>query len=244
MKFGYRNESPDDSAFHCVRPLPSVGDAILFSNLRTMTRAYHFVSLQYGLDDLRRRRLKISRLGDLNDPFELWAIAQPDPRVRQALIATKRTLAQQCGLLCFSLDWHNPVLWSHYADRHRGIALGFDIDPQILKPVSYRRTRPTLQTLSMKPAHALLFTKYFDWNYEHEARVFTALNDRDPQSGLHFANFNDQLILRDVIAGSLCTATLQELREAVGSSAGVRFTKARLAFKTFRVVTNRRGFDR
>jgi hypothetical protein len=33
-----------------------------------MRRAYHFVSLQHGLDDLRRRRLKISRLDDLNDP--------------------------------------------------------------------------------------------------------------------------------------------------------------------------------
>jgi Protein of unknown function (DUF2971) len=208
-----------------------------------MTRAYHFVSLQYGLDDLRHRRLKISHLDDLNDPFELWAIAQPDPRVRHALIAAKRTMAQQWGLLCFSLDWHNPVLWSHYGDRHRGIALGFDVDPEILKPVSYRRTRRTLKTLSMKTANALLFTKYFDWNYEHEARIFTQLNDRDSQSGLYFMNFSDQLILREVIAGPLCTATLQELREVVGSRAGVSFTKARLAFKTFRVVTNQRGFD-
>lgn len=97
-----------------------------------MQRAYHFISLQHGLDDLRRQHLKISRLDDLNDPFELWAIAQPDRRVRQALKNTKDEMAQQCGLLCFSLDWHNPLLWSHYADRHRGIALGFDIDDQIL----------------------------------------------------------------------------------------------------------------
>jgi hypothetical protein len=29
--------------------------------------------------------------------------------------------------------WHNPLLWSHYADRHRGMALGFDTDDAILK---------------------------------------------------------------------------------------------------------------
>lgn len=207
-----------------------------------MQRAYHFVSLQFGLDDLRRRRLNISRLNDLNDPFELWAIAQPDRRVRQALKETKEEMARNYGLLCFSLDWHNPVLWSHYADRHRGIALGFDIDEHILKPVLYRKTRPFLKTIDLKVANQLLFTKYFDWSYEHEARVFTVLNERDPQTDLYFADFNKQLVLREVIAGPVCPASLEELRQANGSTAGVKFTKTRLAFKTFRVVIDQRGF--
>lgn len=207
-----------------------------------MNRAYHFVSLHYGLEDLQRKRLKISRLDDLNDPFELWAIAQPNAHVRQALRETKKEMARDCGLLCFSLDWSNPVLWSHYADRHRGIALGFDVSEHILKPVVYRKTRPILKTISPKVADWLLYTKYHDWNYEREARMFTALNDRDPDSGLYFAEFNEQLILREVIAGPACGASLSELREAVGSIPRVKFIKARLAFKTFRVATDRRGF--
>jgi len=207
-----------------------------------MQRAYHFLSFQYALDDLRQKRLKISRLDDLNDPFELWAIAQPDVRVRRALRETKKQMAQTCGLLCFSLDWHNPVLWSHYAERHRGIALGFDIDEPILKPVEYRKTRPILKTVDQRAADWLLFTKYHDWSYEHEARIFTALNDRDPDSDLYFAAFNEQLVLREVIVGPACTASLRDLQEAAGPTSGVRFTKTRLAFKTFRVVANRRGF--
>lgn len=207
-----------------------------------MQRAYHFVSLPYGLDDLRRRRLKISQLNDLNDPFELWAIAQSDRRVRQALKETKERMARDYGLLCFGLDWHNPVLWSHYADRHRGLALGFDVDDNMLKPVLYRKTRPILKAIDMTVADSLLFTKYFDWNYEHEARIFTALNDKDVQTGLYFADFNEQLILREVIAGPACAASLNDLRDAIGSIARVKFTKARLAFKSFRVVVDRRGF--
>ena len=210
----------------------------------SVQRAYHFVSLPYGLDDLRRRRLKISRLNDLNDPFELWAIAQSDLHVRQALKETKERMARDCGLLCFGLDWHNPVLWSHYADRHRGIALGFDIDDHILKPVLYRKTRPILNAIDITVADSLLFTKYFDWNYEHEARIYTALNDKDVQTGLYFADFNEQLVLREVIAGPACAASLDDLREATGSIARVKFTKARLAFKTFRVVVNRQGFPK
>jgi hypothetical protein len=207
-----------------------------------MQRAYHFVSLHHGLDDLCQRRLKIAQLDELNDPFELWAIAQPDRRLRAAIRATKQEMAQQFGLLCFSLDWHNPLLWSHYADRHRGLALGFDVDEQILKPVSYRKSRPALEKIDLEVANWLLFTKYLDWNYEQEARIFTALEDRDPATGLYFGNFGEQLQLREVIAGPLFAVGKQDLRDVTRYTTKVKFTKARLAFKTFRVVTDQRGF--
>jgi len=208
----------------------------------SMQRAYHFVSLRHGLDDLSQRHLKISRLDDLNDPFELWAIAQSDRRVREGIAATKAEMSRQFGLLCFSLDWHNPLLWSHYAERHRGLALGFDVDEQILEPVSYRKTRPVLTTIDPKVAHWLLFTKYIGWDYEQEARIFTSLEDRDSETNLYFAKFSKQLILREVIAGPLCTATERELREVTALTPEIKFTRARLAFKTFRVVADRRGF--
>ena len=38
---------------------------------RGKLRVYHFVGPEYGLDDIRRRRLKIATIADLNDPFEL-----------------------------------------------------------------------------------------------------------------------------------------------------------------------------
>jgi hypothetical protein len=88
----------------------------------------------------------------------------------------------------------------------------------------------------------LLYTKFADWEYEHEARIFTDLKDRDPQTNLYFAAFNDQLVLREVIAGPLCLASKEELRAATGMTANVTFRKARLAFRSFRVVTNQLGF--
>jgi hypothetical protein len=88
----------------------------------------------------------------------------------------------------------------------------------------------------------LLFTKYEDWRYEQETRIYTTLKDQDPKTGLYFADFGEQLVLSEVIAGPLCAVTEQELRDATGSATEVKFTKARLAFKTFRVVTDQRGF--
>jgi hypothetical protein len=87
-------------------------------------RAYHFLPAHYALEDLRHRRMKIALLDDLNDPFDLWAVAQPDPTLRKAMRAFKLHVAQRFGMVCFSLAWHNPLLWSHYADKHRGVALG------------------------------------------------------------------------------------------------------------------------
>lgn len=205
-------------------------------------RAYHFLPSQYALDDLRHRRLKIARLDELNDPFELWAIAQPDRRLRQAFRKTKDEMAQRYGVLCFSLSWHNPLLWSHYADRHRGVALGFDVSDAILKPVSYVKGRPILKQISMEVAHWLLFTKYIDWQYEQEARIFITLTDRDPASGLYFGDFSKQLVLREVIIGPLNTNTKKDLHNALGSVANVTLTKGRLAFNSFQVVPDKRGF--
>ena len=38
-------------------------------------RVYHFLSEQFGMDDLLKKRLKIATLNDLNDPFELFAVS-------------------------------------------------------------------------------------------------------------------------------------------------------------------------
>ncbi len=63
-------------------------------------RVYHFLNRHWGLDDLARRRLKISRLNDLNDPFELLGYSSRDPLIRAAFNGTKDQMAATTGLLC------------------------------------------------------------------------------------------------------------------------------------------------
>jgi hypothetical protein len=205
-------------------------------------RAYHLVPPHHGLENLRHRRLKIARLDDLNDPFELWAVAQPDRRLRRAFRETKDEMARRYGVVCFSLSWHNPLLWSHYAEKHHGLALGFDVHSEILKAVSYVEQRPVLKQINIEVAHWLLYTKYIDWQYEQEARIFTALEDRDQASGLYFADYNEQLVLQEVIVGPLSSITKQDLHDALGTTTNVAFTKGRLAFNSFQVVADKRGF--
>jgi len=134
-------------------------------------------------------------------------------------------------------------MWSHYAKRHRGVALGFDIDKAKIKRVSYVKKRPVVRIVNLKLAHQLLSTKYIDWRYEREVRVFTDLKDKDSESGLYFVDFNNDCVLREVIVGPLSSVTAKDLREALGEHRRrVTLTKARLAFKSVNVVKNKLGF--
>ena len=209
---------------------------------------YHFVPANYGLEDLRRRRVKIATIDDLNDPFELLCIDLSNPELREAMRKWKAGMASFCGMVCFSRTWRNPVQWSHYADKHRGLCLGFDVPDDSALPVTYsglrsrEEARELLErgTTNEATVQKFLSTKYAHWHYEQEVRLFVKLEDRDPEAQLFFEDFSDKLKLTEVIVGAESTVTRSDLETALGSLASnVSFRKARLAFKSFRVTTQR-----
>ena len=205
-------------------------------------RVYHFLPAVYALEDIEKRRIKISEIDQLNDPFELWCVSQKGKQIRSALRNYKKEMGERFGLICFCEHWHNPLLWSHYADRHRGICLGFDVDDRGLKPVNYAKERSDLKIpLTKENADELLYTKYRDWKYEEEWRNWFQLDERE--DGHYFYPFDKFIQLREVIAGPLCTDSKDRIEQALrGYPETVSVIKARLAFKTFQVVKNKQGF--
>jgi hypothetical protein len=101
---------------------------------------FHFINEEFGLEDLRKRRLKIATLNELNDPFEFLGVNLSGKSLRRAFKVMKDQLSVRYGLLCFSHNWHNPVQWSHYADKHRGLCLGFDIPEARLELLHIRES--------------------------------------------------------------------------------------------------------
>jgi len=207
--------------------------------------AYHFLPAAYALDDIAKRRIKISEIDQTNDPFELWCVSQPTRSLRDALRACKMEMNEKFGLICFSEDWVNPLLWSHYADKHRGICLGFEVDKLSLRKIRYVKERPALRLpLTKETADQFLWTKYWDWKYEEERRSWFQLDEReDGNYFYHFDSQSDLMQLREVIVGPLCDTTEGEVKAALDNYGdGVRIIKARLAFNTFRVVIKQNGF--
>ena len=139
-------------------------------------------------------------------------------------------------------------MWSHYADKHRGICLGFDIPEQFAIPVRYIENRTAVrfvdgvQSLGVEPSFAfeLMCSKHSAWSYEKEVRMFIGLEESEEDSGLFFYPFGAELTLREVILGHRCIVSPSEIATALGDRASsVKVTKARLAFRSFRVVTDR-----
>jgi hypothetical protein len=211
-------------------------------------RVYHLSDAQHALSNVALRRIKISRFSDLNDPFELLGADLRDKDLRKAFRETKEELHKNKGLICFSKSWENPVLWSHYADKHRGICLGFDVPDQLLKPVDYtpnplkvahdgKRSRPQINQEFMD---ALLRTKFIDWKYEDEMRVFVQLDHKTIESGLYFYPFSEDLTLREVILGPRCELPIHTIRSLVANfDPQVFVIKSRVAFTKFKVLENR-----
>jgi hypothetical protein len=205
-------------------------------------RVYHFLPAIHALDGIRKQRLKISEIDQLNDPSELWCVSLEDRRLRLALREYKKEMTKHFGMICFCKHWHNPLLWSHYADKHRGVCLGFDVDDRGLRQVDYVEERSDLTMPPTKEsADELLFTKCRDWRYEEELRNWFKLDERE--GGHYFYPFDRFVQLREVIIGPLCATRKEDIEDALRTyQDSVTITKARLAFRTFRVVENLQGF--
>ncbi len=215
--------------------------------MQKTVRLYKFSRAEHSLDNLRKRRVKVSTLDDLNDPFEFQPFRLPTKEYRKAWSKIRQQLWKEKGIISFSKSWNNPVIWSHYADGHKGLALGFDIDSNLLADVSYRKTRmlaPRILDLPIGEALShvsrAMRTKYEHWVYEEEARLFASCKERDSNTGLFFKEFDDALVPKEVIIGARSDVGSADIRKATEGLEDITITTTRLAFKTFRVVRQRK----
>ncbi|MGH6697030.1 DUF2971 domain-containing protein [Sphingopyxis sp.] len=209
-------------------------------------RAYHFLSAEYGLQAVEDGQLKVSRWDRLNDPFEFFSLDITDKNFRRSVQARLRHVNDTTGLICFSKSWKNPVQWSHYADRHHGLCLGFDIDGEHLSPVNYSAERiksdekEMASFLNNDPDRIteIIYTKFDHWHYEEEVRMLTTLQDLPKLKGLYFQPFSKVMNLREIIVGANNRSTKRaDLKAALGSNYNdVLMLKARASFSRFEMV--------
>lgn len=119
------------------------------------------------------------------------------------------------GVCCFSMSDTNPLLWSHYANNHKGICIGYSLDripsPKLLA-VEYGGSR-ILSTSTVYKAliqrdqsaikqlnKAILLRKAEEWKYEQELRMIGDVGIQD-----------SPLKMREIIFGLKCPATTKFL---------------------------------
>ncbi len=185
---------------------------------------YHFLKSKNAIDDFRKKRIKVSTLDSLNDPFEL----KPYLRFKErgSYNNVRKEINKKWGLLCFSENWRESLVWGHYADKHKGIALGFEIHKNIEK-VEYVLTREKLELTSNAEENEklflnkLAFKKYKKWEYEEEHRMWVKLEDCEKVENLkghedkvsYFIGFNDNLKIKKIILG--CRFNYEKEKEEI-----------------------------
>jgi hypothetical protein len=112
-----------------------------------------------------------------------------DSVIRKNMEEREELMDRQLRVVCFSADDARPLdeilMWSHYADCHRGVRIGFEFPDGITSPfkiiqVTYQDTRVAID-LSLgsempRVSEALeqsIKTKSSSWAYEREHRLVT-----------------------------------------------------------------------
>lgn len=122
------------------------------------------------------------------------------------------------GVLSLTEKNDNLLMWSHYADSHRGFCLGFDSTTEFfnrkrsetdefyhLRKVIYSSKRPSKTMMDINSTDMFLL-KSDDWEYEQEWRMCSVLRDADTVIGnispaVHLFGFPCSTIT-DVIVGA------------------------------------------
>ena len=113
------------------------------------------------------------------------------PLINIIITEIPKILSEHFCILSLSKKRNNLLMWSHYADAHKGYVIGFDSESHFFKPgegkavdglreVTYSSMRDVVPGagLSMLNAEEMnrvnrtfFFTKSSDWAYEEELRI-------------------------------------------------------------------------
>jgi Protein of unknown function (DUF2971) len=176
-----------------------------FSKLDTEERQIEYI--RRALNS-KNNEQAIKDLGGYDEAFKMHVAAFKEDinKIQTYFNNKEEELLIRYRILCLSEIWNNILMWSHYADQHRGYCLGFatesftDID--LFGAVRYQKDYPIISPLDVESIQAVLLRtlcKSKDWSYEREYRIVQILNkvDRFAEKSVIFR----QAKLKEVILG-------------------------------------------
>lgn len=210
---------------------------------------YYYTNEKFGREDLQLERIKVSDATDLNDPFDHMPMDMSDAAFRAAVRQSLPQLAQHQGFICLSRIYTSVLMWSHYADKHKGVCLGFEVPDGALTEIKYVPKRIYGHVAANNtPTEAeqeyflrIVSTKHVGWSYEQEMRFFIPRTKQIRDGAFWFYRFAHDMRLRRVVIGANCNLTPHDVQTALPPQPDdVEVFKARAAFKDFKIVRNKK----
>jgi len=198
---------------------------------------------------------KVGRLLEFNDPFEWQSgvknlIPEGEEIARRQMHSFVEEMNDKFGVLCFSATSSEPVLWSHYADNHRGVAFEFSYleKSESLIKIEYSDDRPTvdanrlnnpigLDDYLLPILNRLICWKSSGWRYEQEMRSFTHLNNCRLIGEHYFQDIPRDNLTR-IILGSRCNLVESDMVDLLRKNGFDKCAvgKARMCLETSKIL--------
>lgn len=131
-------------------------------------------NFRFFTDIILRNRLYASQYVELNDPMEgqyYYNKGELDKSILRKIKDDKENL-RLCSL---SRKNDNELMWSHYSEGHRGVAIGLTIDKEKydVRPIQYTGLAYLRNgNIENDTPREILSHKLNVWAYEEEERVF------------------------------------------------------------------------
>ncbi len=124
------------------------------------------------VDIILNQRLYASAFEDLNDPMEgIYLYVGSLNKDAEKEIYNQKKKLRICSLGC---DCNDILMWSHYADGHRGVAIGIKVlEGYDAMPVAYSSGIQLVDDIKSTDPRKILSSKTDAWRYEKEVRIFT-----------------------------------------------------------------------
>lgn len=176
-------------------------EKIVFGGKTSFRQPTRFSLLAMKLSAAKDRLLRKTVMADIAGACREVS-GNLDGQIRKLHEAVQRHLTHS-RVLCVTEKHDNVVMWSHYADEHRGVVFELkcidEIDNALLtaRKVSYSKSLPSFPSLASYVRHLtgeepldlvrlcwdIAYTKHEDWSYENEWRVHMALRQEPPGDG-------------------------------------------------------------
>lgn len=188
---------------------------MLLYKYRSLLNEEHYGFIE---DIILENHLYLAIPSTFNDPFE-YRFTMPHEQLSNGLSEEKSQytadymfehLRQSMGVVSFSTQSDNILMWSYYADNHRGICIEFNasIQDTVLskaRPVFYQDSFPKV-TINPREMKQILLSKSSKWAHEKEWRIIDKEGGRrlkfEPTTlrsiilGCQISDFNKERILK------------------------------------------------
>lgn len=170
------------------RPINSFIDSIISKSSFWFARADSFND-PFDCNLTESRNIKLvdfkAYISKLNIPQSVVKdnidLAKRNPsKIRDQAMSSRSKTINSYGLLSLSQNYDSILMWSHYAENHKGLVIELDLleDPEFfLSPlkVKYQETYEPVnffgRTTDLEYIKYILATKSSDWDYEQEIRI-------------------------------------------------------------------------